>query len=514
MTALMFCMVSPLLAPSQPVTVKGWGFEIGELQNGAKAFRNRDYTLERVPEAWQGWQFTRLDGGGANLLIVSLPEDGVMRLITATRQTGIDLDGWTAQPDTSCIYTAGGEPQLVLYTRPAKAGEEVKVPNGNWSGGIVIAPRLKAEHGPLPEPDLSLVPGVVIDYQPAHEGAFVGSPSIVILPDGKYLASHDIFGKADFRTTLIFESKDRGQTWSRVAELKDSFWATLFRHHGAVYLMGTTSRYGHVSIRRSDDGGQTWTSPADEHTGLLLTGRKFHCAPVPVIEHDGRLWRAYEDGEAPGGWGPHFRAFMMSAPVDADLLRASNWTSTNALPSDAGWRDGFHGWLEGNAVVTPDGEVVDILRVDMTDGSPGTAAICQVNAEGTEISFDPATGFIDFPGGCTKFTIRFDPESGCYWTLANQVVGDYGQRLAGGIRNTLALLRSPDLRTWETRAILLHHDEVVHHGFQYVDWQFDGEDLVVASRTSYDDGLGGAHNFHDANFLTFHRVEGFRAMHR
>ncbi|MFH1570345.1 MAG: exo-alpha-sialidase, partial [Gemmatimonadota bacterium] len=40
----------------------------------------------------------------------------------------------------------------------------------------------------------------------------------------------------------------------------------------------------------------------------------------------------------------------------------------------------------------------------------------------------------------------------------------------------------------------------------------DGEDLVVASRTAFDDGLGGAHNQHDANYLTFHRVAGFRAM--
>jgi hypothetical protein len=50
----------------------------------------------------------------------------------------------------------------------------------------------------------------------------------------------------------------------------------------------------------------------------------------------------------------------------------------------------------------------------------------------------------------------------------------------------------------------------VKHAFQYVDWQFDGEDLVVASRTAFDDDEGGAHRAHDANFMTFHRVEKFR----
>ncbi len=48
------------------------------------------------------------------------------------------------------------------------------------------------------------------------------------------------------------------------------------------------------------------------------------------------------------------------------------------------------------------------------------------------------------------------------------------------------------------------------HGFQYVDWKFEGEDLIAVSRTAFDDGLGGAANYHDANFITFHRVCNFR----
>ena len=44
--------------------------------------------------------------------------------------------------------------------------------------------------------------------------------------------------------------------------------------------------------------------------------------------------------------------------------------------------------------------------------------------------------------------------------------------------------------------------------FQYIDWQFDGEDIIYISRTAYD----GAANFHDANRVTFHRVEGFKKL--
>ena len=48
------------------------------------------------------------------------------------------------------------------------------------------------------------------------------------------------------------------------------------------------------------------------------------------------------------------------------------------------------------------------------------------------------------------------------------------------------------------------------HAFQYVDWQFEGADIVFVSRTSFEDGLGGANDAHDANYMTFHRVLDFR----
>ena len=276
--------------------------------------------------------------------------------------------------------------------------------------------------------------------------------------------------------------------------------------------MGTSREYGEAVIRRSDDRGLTWTEPLDSNSGLLLPGRKFHCAPVPVIEHDGRIWRAMEDAEGPGGWGKHFRAFMMSAPVGADLLRAESWTSSNPLGSDLSWLDGmFGGWLEGNAVLTPEGEIVDILRVD-TRPEPGYAAIVRISEDGNEATFDPETDFIRFPGGAKKFTIRFDPKSKCYWSLTNWVPPKFDLGQPPRTRNTLALIASTDLRHWDVRAVVLHHPDVDKHAFQYVDWLFEGEDLIVASRTAFDDGLGGAHNAHDANFMTFHRIRDFRTL--
>jgi hypothetical protein len=357
-------------------------------------------------------------------------------------------------------------------------------------------------------------PGVVIDHSPAASGLYIGSPGLAVLPSGQYVASHDFFGPKsnEFQSarSVIFRSADRGQTWERIAEIQGAFWSSLFVHRGRLYLLGTYRHHGNIVIRRSEDGGVTWTSPRDRTTGLLRDTGECHCAPVPVLEHNGRLWRAFEWRNPPVAWGINYRSGMLSVPVDADLLDAGSWTFSNFLPSDRNWNGGDMGaWLEGNAVVAPDGALVNLLRVQ-TKSPREKAAIVRLSANGQVASFDPGHDFIDFPGGAKKFTIRFDPVTKKYWSLATIVHEKHRANNPGGIRNTLALTCSADLRNWEVRSVILYHPDVAQHGFQYVDWLFDGDDLIAACRTAFDDDTGGAHNNHDANYLTFHRVRGFR----
>ncbi|MFH1730643.1 MAG: hypothetical protein ABIF82_03200 [Planctomycetota bacterium] len=80
-------------------------------------------------------------------------------------------------------------------------------------------------------------------------------------------------------------------------------------------------------------------------------------------------------------------------------------------------------------------------------------------------------------------------------------------------RNALSLCSSEDLAHWEHRLTLLEDDSGLPPeesarvtGFQYADWQFDGGDLIFLVRVAYD----GAHNMHDANRITFHRLTDFR----
>jgi hypothetical protein len=73
-------------------------------------------------------------------------------------------------------------------------------------------------------------------------------------------------------------------------------------------------------------------------------------------------------------------------------------------------------------------------------------------------------------------------------------------------------MNSHDLRQWEIRCVLLYHPDVDKHGFQYVDWLFEGKDLIALSRTAYGQGPRAAYRQHDANYLTFHRLEKFRTL--
>ena len=360
---------------------------------------------------------------------------------------------------------------------------------------------------------LSKVPGTVIFYSPASSKLFVGSPGIAVLPNGNYVAKNDEFGFGIEQTraiTRVFGSSDKGKSWQPLSVVENCFWSSIFVHRGALYMLGTTKEYGHLVIFRSDDGGKSWTTPTDENNGVLRADGKFHTAPMPMVEHDGRLWRAVEDANGPGGWGSMFRAFMMSAPLDADLLKASSWTSSNSIARDTTWNNNdFGGWLEGNAVVTPEGNIVDMLRV-AAKSPDEKAAVVHISKDGKTATFDPTRDLLPFPGAGKKFTIRYDPQSKKYWSLAGVVPERHRANSPGSIRNTLGLISSPDLKTWTIDTILLYHPDVSRHGFQYVDWLFEGDDIIAASRTAYDDNEGGARNYHDANFLTFHRFKNFR----
>lgn len=363
------------------------------------------------------------------------------------------------------------------------------------------------------------IPGTVVTYQPTATEKYIGSPSLVVLSNGDYLASHDFFGPQSSEwqqaETVIYRSRNQGKSWKKLSTIRGAFWSSLFVHGGELYLIGPDRHHGMVLVRKSTDGGKTWTTPTNSRDGIVATGL-YHCAPMPVVEHNGRLWRPMETAHGPNlAWGKRYGAMVMSAPVDANLLDSRSWRQSSILFYDSTYLNGnFTGWLEGNFVVDRENRMWNILRVDDKTTLDEKVAMVEISKDGKKISFDPETGFIPFDGGSKKFVIKYDPISDYYYTLTNSILDKYKKkhpkRNPMGFRNVLMLRKSKDLKNWEDVKIILEHEDVIHHGFQYVDWLFEGNNMIVLSRTAYNDGKVNAKNNHDANFLTFHRIENFR----
>jgi hypothetical protein len=366
-------------------------------------------------------------------------------------------------------------------------------------------------------------PGQAIAHVSASERVYIGSPSIAIMPNGNYFAAHDFFGPGagardenGLPKTRIYRSMNRGKTWTFHSELIGQVSSNLFVHKNKLYAMGVSKAAGDLVIRHFKAITQEWTTPTSKLTGLITdkTGR-YHTAPTPTIEYNGRLWRAVENQDGANQiWPKWFQAMMISAPVNSDLLNRDSWTLSNAMPYDSTYVNGyFYGWLEGNAVLGPNNTMFNMLRVHTFDKYKERAAMVNLSSDGKTATFNSSTGFVWFPGGGKKFTIRYDSLSKKYWSLANYVLpADEGKVQLDKVRNTLALISSDNLVNWKIDSTILHHDDTEFHGFQYADWQFDGNDIIAVSRTSYDDGLDGANDFHNSNFLTFHRIEGFRTI--
>jgi hypothetical protein len=317
----------------------------------------------------------------------------------------------------------------ILAITLAVSCQEESIINEVFEKKSKVSNRELAEGSAVDHSNPTNVPGTIIDHSDKATRQYLGSPSICILPNGDYVASHDIFGPASggstSGTTKIYISKDKGVSWTFVKKLINQHMSNLFYHKDALYLMGIAHVNGNVVIRKSVDNGLTWTN-VDNTTkeGHILTC-KGHTAPTPTVVHEGRIWRAMESGDGPGGWPTKYKAFLMSADENANLLDPNSWKVTNSITYDASKKflnGDFQGWLEGNAVIGPDNKMKNVLRVhanmesDLSKASE-RIAIARVNNENTcEIS---AKDFTRFPGGAKKFTIRYDSKIKKYFTLSN-----------------------------------------------------------------------------------------------
>ena len=145
----------------------------------------------------------------------------------------------------------------------------------------------------------------LVKYQPERSRAYLGSPSVVRLPDGALIVTHDYYGtgcprnhESEESLTSVYRSEDDGLTWVNITHIMNCYWSTLFLHEGALWILGTSQQYGSIYIRRSDDGGFTWTHPVDEKTGILFRGRLLSRRPELSLRAGcrDRAWRPHLEG--------------------------------------------------------------------------------------------------------------------------------------------------------------------------------------------------------------------------
>ena len=357
--------------------------------------------------------------------------------------------------------------------------------------------------------------GTVVNYlNPRDEiysfsGRSLCSPSLVRTPSGALLASMDVFAGTDPQNlSKVFRSVDEGKTWQYQCDLFPCFWGMMFVHRDRLFILAHTTEYGDLYISESRDDGLTWGKPV-----TILVGSGSYKAsgwqhgPMPIIESGGRLYTSIDYGAwSQGGHG----VCMLSIDACADLLESENWTVSEPIYFDSKWEGAptgnSTGLLEGNAVEAPNGEVWDITRIQLSGCEPryGVAPVFRTDCDNPDAQMD-FVRFASLPsGGDSKSYILKDPVTGYYVAIGN-IWPDETREYK---RNVVALQVSKDLINWKTAKILLDEREAdpSQVGFQYMTFIISGDDILFLSRTS----MNGARNFHDANYQTFHRVDGFR----
>ncbi len=348
--------------------------------------------------------------------------------------------------------------------------------------------------------DFGNVPGVVLDHQSLSywgqttPAKYISDPEIAVLSDGSYVACHAyagwFSGSSSSGETSIFRSTDQGITWSQVATLSGLLRGSLVEYGGALYMLGVDKDDGgQAVVCKSTDYGVTWTQTATFSNGGSATPNN------PVVFGD-RLWSAAS-------------AASMSAPITSNWMNTASWRLVGGFPAyEEGWASEGEFIGEAQIAASPEQGISILPKVKQH----ALSALAQVDPSTGKVSFDPWHNFVSLPGGEKKFGAGYDAVSGRFFVLSNPILPAHSNTSIANdlIRNTAALLSSPDLVNWNVEKIFLYSTDYETDGFGYLNFDVDGDDMVVASRTAFPVGGDDPERGHDSNLLTFHRIDDFR----
>lgn len=305
----------------------------------------------------------------------------------------------------------------------------------------------------------------------------------------------DLLNNVEIATVAkLLKSTDGGVTWTQVAEVKGLRWPRLFEVNGTLYMAGTDYDSSQGKIVRFNA----------DHTykGALISG--VHLAgPTATLIHNGRIYAGDR---------------MASAPVDANLLDPASWTvPQNPLSiltqkwylSTSGEKTvNDYTLMEGNALLGKDGAIYNLLRIQ-TNPANGWAALLKLSEDNRSFSIvESCNSLVAMPTTASKFTVRYDEATGLYITFTAMPSMD----LNTNQRNVICMTVSEDLIHWEFIDVILVDREMMNprfsalaHGFNYVDWTWQGDDLLLVVR----EATGRTGCYHDGTYLTLYRVEDY-----
>jgi hypothetical protein len=272
-------------------------------------------------------------------------------------------------------------------------------------------------------------------------------------------------------------------------------------------MLSMATEYGDLLLGKSLDGGKTFGTPVSLLRGSNGKGKNAGCHknPQKMCYYNGRLYGSMEWGTWSNKDYGH-AAMVMSIDENDDLMVPENWSFTEPVRFDA-LAPELEGYptdtvtIEGNVVVTPEGKLVNIMRTTL----PNQAIVLDVDTQNPEkpLKF---SRLMEFHANRSKFSIRYDEVSACYYTIASTITDDEKPFA----RNYLTLMASKDLVKWNIIADLYDFRDRSHleAGVQYVQFEFEGDDIIYVCRTA----LNNAHTYHDSNYITFHRIQNFREL--
>jgi len=361
-------------------------------------------------------------------------------------------------------------------------------------------------------------PGQVVDYIHPDDmnfiesGEFVGSPYIIKMENGSYIASHDVFchdGSGHSSLCRFFVSNNHGKSWSFLSEIEHCTWGTMFLHKGALYMIGTYSvKQFDLVLYKSTDEARSWSEAIVLAKGSEST--KFRFTPTAYAVLNNRIW--FYVGIAENGTN---KTATVSADLSADLCNPKAWTISDGTAYDEKWENAAPEWTEimteeGNVVVDPEGKL-NILtrcnsqRFDTPSTEPDNIrAYVFVVDEQNPHKAPEFKEAMPFNGALHKFYIRYDEANKRYVALLNRMTSDRIWQ-----RNVLSLAVSNDLKRWEIQRDLLNledlnwNEDAWEAGVQYPSFIIEENDIVAVVRTA----ISGADNFHNSNAMTFHRFK-------